>query len=345
MRAARAARGALAGAALGLATAGGWRLLAKHDERAVAADPKRWLLDPALPTPTELTVPSADGTRLAVRVYGPDGAPTVVLAHGWTCSAQYWTPQLAALAGEARLVVYDQRGHGRSEPVHGARFDADALAEDLQAVLDATLSAGERAVLVGHSMGAMTIVAWAGAHPEEVDQRVSAALLASTGVGDLVSRSLLLPAPTALAAVRELAGRALLAAPTAAGPPSPASRRGVRYVALSRQASEAEVAFCERITLACPAPVRAAFGRSLRTLDLRAAVAALTVPTVVVVGTADRLTPPVHARELVDALPDARLVELPGVGHMSTVAAAEVVNDLIRELVAARVYPEEPAWR
>lgn len=324
-----------AGAVAGTA---GLRLRHAADRAAVHRDP----LAPALLPPEgggrRTTVESADGTRLHVRVVGPDDAPTVVLAHGWTCSTEYWTPQLRALSAQLRLVAYDQRGHGSSEAGPGRRFTAEHLADDLAAVVGATVREGERAVLVGHSMGAMSIVAWAHRHQEQLRRTAAAALLASTGVADLVTESLLLRLPAGWARARALCGRAFLTAPTALGRATPLTHRGVRYVALSPSATPAQVAFCERIVLGCPPRVRAGWGAVLGRLDLTHALAALQVPTTVVAGDADRLTPLVHARRIAAALPDLeQLVELPGVGHMSTVEAADAVNHHIRRLVARHV--------
>jgi pimeloyl-ACP methyl ester carboxylesterase len=118
------------------------------------------------------------------------------------------------------------------------------------------------------------------------------------------------------------------------GPRSPLTRRGVRYVALSAGASPAQVEFCERIILGCAPRARTGWGRALTSLDLRQAVARLDVPAIVLVGGADRLTPPVHARRLAADLPRLeRLIELPGVGHMSPVEQPEAVYDEIRRLV------------
>jgi pimeloyl-ACP methyl ester carboxylesterase len=297
------------------------------------ADP---LLRPPVTAPEVRTVTSADGTDLHVELHGPVDAPALVLSHGWTCSTQYWNPQVHAFAGAHRVITYDQRGHGRSEAWSG-RLSPDTLAEDLAAVLEATLAPGRRAVLVGHSMGAMSVVAWAGRHPEQVRRRVGAALLASTAVDGLVAGSMLFRLPTGHPRLLTAIGRAVLTAPTPVLAPSPLSHRLIRYAALSPSATEDQVSFCEQIVLDCPPRVRSGWGDTLRTLDLRAAVASLTVPTTVLVGTADRLTPPPQARALAATLREhghlERLVELPGVGHMSTVEAPAAAAAEIRHLL------------
>ncbi|MDQ2722128.1 MAG: alpha/beta hydrolase [Actinomycetota bacterium] len=325
-----------------VATAGGaltgalWLSTARADAAAVRADPVApSLTDPDVPG-EQRWVSSADGTRLNVQLHGPKDAPAVVFSHGWTCSTRYWNPQVRALGADYRVITYDQRGHGASANNRG-KYGPDVLADDLSAVLDATLEPGQRAVLVGHSMGAMSIVAWAGRYPDEVAGRAGAALLASTGVDGLLAESLVVRLPTRWPRGVEVVGRSALGMPTPLGRPSPLAYRGVKYVALSPKASPAQVAFCEEIVLGCRARARGKWGSALSRLDLRDSLTHLRVPTTVLVGSADRLTPPGHARRLAEALEHDghldELIELPGVGHMSTVEDAPRVNAEIRRLL------------
>src|SRR3954447_2925151 len=136
-----------------------------------------------------LDVRSADGTRLNVESYGPDDGPTVVLTHGWTCSIRFWTKQVEALIADGvRVLAYDQHGHGGSGSAGPAGHTPEALADDLAAVLQAGLAPGQKAVVAGHSMGAMTMIAFGGRHPEELRERVCAAMMASTAMNELVIR-------------------------------------------------------------------------------------------------------------------------------------------------------------
>jgi pimeloyl-ACP methyl ester carboxylesterase len=287
------------------------------------------------PLPRErLDVHGQDGTRLNVEVYGPDGAPTVVLSHGWTLSVAIWARQLNALAGELRLVAYDQRGHGASDPPGPAGHTIEALADDAAAVLAATVPAGERAVVAGHSMGGMTLVALGGRHPDVLRDRVAAALFASTGMHELVVRSRVVPMPLPLARLARPVGRRVLALPPPPGRVNGRMRTMTRYVTLSRSATEAEVDFATRVIEACPVPTRVAFGRMLAALDLDALVAGFDVPAIVVAGDRDRLTPIWHARRMAAVLPHSHgLVTVRGAGHMTPVEAPEAVNAALRRLV------------
>jgi pimeloyl-ACP methyl ester carboxylesterase len=289
----------------------------------------------------ELTAISADGSRIHVEVHGDAGRPAVVLAHGWTCSVRFWAAQLAELAVDHRVIVYDQRGHGRTAlpgPGRSAGCSAEALADDLEAVLRLTLGPGERAVLAGHSMGGMTLMA-AARRPAFLEH-AAAVLLCGTGSSRLVPEALLVPMRAGW--TRSRITRALLGARVPLGPVTPLSRRLLRYGTMAPGAAPERVAECARIVHDCPRPTRIGWSRVLGTLDLDAEVRELRVPTVVIAGAEDRLTPPVLARALALALPDcAGLTVLTGVGHMTPVEAPEAVTNAIRDLVATYVSAKE----
>lgn len=285
----------------------------------------------APPVPVrELTAVSADGARLHVEVHGVDDGPVVVLSHGWTCSTAYWAAQIRELAPDHRVVAYDQRGHGRSpaSPV----YSTDVLADDLEAVLAATLAPGEKAVIVGHSMGGMTILA--ASARAGFREHAAAVLLCSTGSSRLVAEALVVPMRAGR--LRTWLTRRGLSSRAPFGPVTPVSRRILKYVTMGAGSSAAMVEACARIAHACPRKVRYAWARVLDGVQLDANIGELVVPAAVVVGTADRLTPPVHARALAAALPDCHgVTELAGLGHMTPVEAPGVVAGVIRELVVA----------
>src|SRR4051812_17240541 len=132
------------------------------------------------PDPTRLRwsptvrVPSDDGTEIAVEVLGDNHpGPTVVFTHGWTFSSRSWHYQ-RMLAERWRLVLMDHRDHGESGTGPRENRTVEQVGRDLAAVLEATCQ-GRDVVLVGHSMGGMTIMSLAAQHPELFDADSSGA--------------------------------------------------------------------------------------------------------------------------------------------------------------------------
>lgn len=280
---------------------------------------------------TRLRVRSIGGVHLNVEIHGPDTAPTVVLVHGWTCSIPFWAPVINALRDDVRVVVYDLRGHGASDIPGRGQYSVQALVDDLTTVLDAALPVGEQATLVGHSMGGMTIIA-AALRPS-VRARARSVLLASTGSTELTATARILPfirSPKQ----RTRATRQVLGSRLPLGPVSPLTRSMLKYGTLGPQASKQLAAYNASIIHACTRRSRVAWGRVLDNLELSDAVRHLDVPTAVLVGAVDRLTPPIHAHRLVQSLPCCEgLTELPNIGHMTPLESPDVVVTLIRSLI------------
>jgi pimeloyl-ACP methyl ester carboxylesterase len=285
--------------------------------RQLAADP----LDALLSTPLvgeSVAVTSSDGTLIHAEVFGPpDAAPTVVLVPGWTEKLQIFDLVTRGLLDRGfRVVNYDLRGQGQS----GAPADGDQAieryGEDVEAVLAIVAGGREDVIIAGHSMGGMSIMAWAAAF--EASARVRAVALMNTGAVGLVDASTLLPASLPAGARRGIGAKFILGA--APPPPisTPLSRAIMRYVAFGPTATEAQVAFYERMGWECPAAVRIAAGATLATLDVTSGVSRLDVPTLVLTGAQDRLTPPALSQQMAEALPNpVELKILPQTGHMT----------------------------
>lgn len=316
------------------------------------------------PVPAErVSVTTPDGVRLAVQVHGRPDGPTVLLAHGWTLSAGYWSRVIRRLRTDLRVVVYDQRGHGHSARVPPAGFSTDALADDLATVLAATAPACEHVVVAGHSMGAMALLAFAARHQQVLHRSVAGGVLISTGVEQLLARARILPRRRLRARAgtlgpdgspqgeqtRELAAdpgrldswvdqlvrRGLTEPERLERIPAPVLRSIVTHVTLSPIATPAERSWTTEVISACPAATTTGFARMLGELDLSTAVARLDVPTLVLVGGSDRLTPPWHAHRLAAALPHCLgLVEVQAVGHMTPLQAPDDVAAAVRRVVA-----------
>jgi pimeloyl-ACP methyl ester carboxylesterase len=126
--------------------------------------------------------------------------------------------------------------------------------------------------------------------------------------------------------------------------PSPVGDAAVRYLAMNPHASPARVAMVRRMVLTANPKVRAASGRTMAEMDLWHALEALHVPTLVLAGAVDKLTPPAHAHRLARTLPEViDQLELPGIGHMAPIEAPEDVNAAIRGLARRASERDLPA--
>lgn len=323
-----------AGLAAAAALAAGYAVERQY-KRRIATDPERWVLG-SPPDGRPIGIRSADGTMLHAETFGPDDAPTVVLAHGWTENLSFWTYQINDLSRRGlRIVAYDLRGHGESDPAASDDYSVARFGEDLEAILAACVPEGRRAMVVGHSLGAMAIAAWAERH--DVEQRADAAALINTGVGDLVAEQLLVPVPAVAQALnRSVAVRGFLG--SRAPLPrfsTPLTAAAIRYIAFGPSATPAQIAFYERMLIASPPDVRANVGIALSEVELYDALPRLTVPTIVIAGESDRLTPPSHARRIAEMLPKLEgLTVLRDTGHMAPLERHDDVTELLAQLAA-----------
>lgn len=293
----------------------------------------------ALNPPTALyevvPVVTRDGARLRVHAYGPADAPAIVLVHGWTCAIEYWNAQINAFAGDYRVIAYDVRGHGESE-LGSSPLTTDLLADDLAAVLDATLHPGERAVLVGHSLGGMTLQAWAGRYPDRVGKQASAVLLTNTAPGQLVAETTVVPLfNTPLPLLRRriplphFIGRLGLGTPIVFPPIAPVKWAFTRQI-MSRRSTGEVVDYSLAIVRSCPARVRAKFGILLAELDLGESARNLTVPTTILAGELDDMTPPVHSERITAMLSETGSLvkyEVLPQGHLGNAEMFERFNE------------------
>jgi pimeloyl-ACP methyl ester carboxylesterase len=330
--------GAAAGAgALAVAGLTQWRF-----SRGIANDPAgRELQDP--PSGEPLEVVSADGTRLHAERFGPANGLPVVLAHGWTENLTYWIHIIRELSGRGlKVVAYDLRGHGHS--AGSGDYSVARFGQDLEAVLEAVVPDGQRALIAGHSLGAMSIAAWAEDH--DVQRRVGAAALINTGVGELIAESLILPVPKLAQAINQSVATHGFLGSRAPLPrfSSPISHAIIRWIAFGPAASPAQVAFYERMLLAMPPTARADIGIAISEIELYDALPRLTIPTIVLAGENDRLTPPSHARRIAEMLPQLEeLIILPQTGHMGPLERPGEVNQALIRLVEKIRQPVAPA--
>lgn len=298
-----------------------------------------------------------DAVDLHVEIDDPAdfGAPapadddlTLVFVHGYSLTLDCWHFQRAAYRGLVRTVFYDQRSHGRSGRAPDGGTSIEQLGRDLRAVLDAVAPDGP-VVLVGHSMGGMTVVALAEEFPELFGERVVGAALVATTAGGLDPHRLFLPfLPSAIGG--DLARRfvAVLARGHRAVDGVRRLGRDVALVvtdlfAFGDEVPQSYVAFVDEMLAGTPFEVLAAFFPSFTTLDKFDALGALgRVPVTVVAGTADRLTSVGHSRKLHARIPGSTLVECEGAGHLVIMERHDQVDAALDQLLAAaaeRVHP------
>ncbi|MCH9667898.1 MAG: alpha/beta hydrolase [Actinomycetia bacterium] len=285
-------------------------------------------------------VTTPDGVPLAVREVGPEDAPlTVVFAHGFCLRMGSFHFQRARLSEQwgpqVRMVFYDQRGHGRSGAASPDTYTVEQLGQDLESVL-AVMAPRGPVVLVGHSMGGMTVLSHARQYPQRYPARVvGAALISSAAEG--VSRSPLgeiLKNP-ALEAVRfsaryapKLVHRSRGAARSVIGPILRAASYGDEKI------SPSVVEFSERMMHDTPIATLVEFLHALEVHDETEGLRTLKrVPTLVACGDHDLLTPLDYSEEMAAALPKAELVIVCGAGHLVQLERPDIIDDALVRLV------------
>ena len=340
----RAKRVGIVGAAIGVAAAG--LATAFAVERALVRKSLNAPGDPYAdeefgdqPFDRELTVTAADGTDLHVEIVEPtvpDAKPvTVVFVHGFALDMGtfYFQRQALTALGEYRLVYYDQPGHGRSSRLQSGDYDIAALGKSLAAVLDETVPEGQ-IILVGHSMGGMTIMAFAEQHPEWFGERVTGVVLMSTSAGLIDMSKIGLPSLVARASApffplwggaARIGGNAIDRARVAAADLAWLLTR--RYGFGDARPSPSLVTFVEQMNSKTSVETLTKYLHTLYTHNRFPALSALRgVPVLVLVGTKDYLTPMTHSEEILRHLPEATLVKIDNSGHVVMLEKADEVN-------------------
>ncbi len=319
--------GAVAGAGAAVAAE---RVLVGRMRRRV--DP---FTDPLLTLPADvvhLRVPSHDGGSLHLVERG-EGRP-ILLLHGITLAAPIWSPQLHQLAGSReapgfRVLALDLRGHGESEAGTDG-YGLDHVAHDLATVL--TELDLRDAIVVGHSMGGMSVMKFCADHPDVLRERVSALAFVATAAAPLM--------PAFILARAEMLG-ARMVDRLDAGRPFPHYRFSgndlslvMCRLAFGRRPSSAAVEQVRACIEAMDAGAMQRSGIGLLAHDAREALPEVKAPAAVVVGSRDLLTPVSSSRLIAELLPDAELHVLVGAGHQLMQERPAELNAILRGLAA-----------
>jgi pimeloyl-ACP methyl ester carboxylesterase len=342
-RGGRAKKVGLLGAVVGVAAAGlatafaVERVLVRKSVNA-PGDPYREEGFVDQPFDEELTVTAADGTDLHVEIVEPKqpaGKPTIVFVHGFALDMGTFYFQRRALAeqGDHRLVFYDQPGHGRSSRLKSGNYDIAALGKSLAAVLNATVPDGH-IILVGHSMGGMTIMAFAEQYPEWFGNRVTGVVLMSTSAGLIDKSKIGIPTLVARASApffplwggaARLGGGTIDKARVASSDLAWLLTR--RYGFGDAKPSPSLVTFVEQMNARTSVETLTKYLHTLYTHNRFPALSALRgVPVLVIVGDRDYLTPVTHSEQILKFLPEAELVKVENSGHVVMLEKADEVN-------------------
>lgn len=311
---AASALGGAAGAAYGAQ-----RLAASRLRRAPDADAARAL---EAVTYVDHRLDTHDRGTIYVVERGNELDPPIVLSHGVTLSVRTWFHQLEDLPKEGfRTIAFDHRGHGKS--VLGEEgHSLDNLGRDFKTVLEGLDLRG--AVLVGHSIGGVAVQSFVTQFPEVAAERVAGIVLLSTlAYTVLGSRS-----TRTKARIEKISRRA----PDSQWLwDSPNLGFLAARVGFGRSPHPSHVELVRQMMGECPPETRLAAPRVLVGLDYTGALPHVTIPTLVIGGTADVLTPPFEARRLARLIPGARLELLPGGGHMLMLERTHEVDHLIAD--------------
>ncbi|NMN94164.1 alpha/beta fold hydrolase [Antrihabitans stalactiti] len=286
-------------------------------------------------------VVTADGTKLHVEIDGPPTAPlTVVVAHGFFMDLTTWRYQRTALSDSpAKIVYYDHRGYGKSEPGPPGVASIRQLAEDMYEVIEAVAPTGP-VVVVGHSMGSFTIQALAGLHPELFGPRIVTSVLISTAAeGSVLVRTLL----------RELPFAGKVMSPTASVLDIVATLRPflVRAFGLGmyrpfgflfvdrRSPAQARREFLAVIS-AAHLDVMSEYLTALAAHDELTSLPALgNARTVIVTGERDLVVPLQLSEAVAAEIPGAEHIVIEGSGHIVTFERADEVSELLIDVIDA----------
>jgi len=347
-------RRTLTGIGIGLAAAGTTAavgVVAERLARGLKTAKALESLDTYDEEPTARVVVLADdGVPLHVEIDEPEGrpagmangaaVPTVVFCHGYTLSLRSWVFQRRALkAAGYRVVLWDARGHGLSGAGPKESYEIDQLGLDLYAVISAVAPQGPL-ILVGHSMGGMTLMSLAEHHPELIRDRVIGVAFVATSPGGISAVSW---------GLGKVLGKAVhKLGPIAVG--QLAGRQGLVNSVL-KAGREVEEYFVDIYSFASPVPlsivrltadmifktrieVISDFMETFDKHDKREALEHfIGVETLVINGVHDLLTPPEHSEEIVRLIPGAEHVLVDDAGHIIMLEHGDVVSEQLLSLI------------
>jgi pimeloyl-ACP methyl ester carboxylesterase len=277
-----------------------------------------------------------DGATLFVEEVGPESPRAAVFVHGSALRTDLWHYQMAGI-GEHRLVFFDLRGHGLSQPKGEATYSIETLAGDLGWLISEL--GLEEVVLVGHSVGGMIAMGLCLERPELLGSSIKGLVLANTTHGPLVDTII---GGAVAVRLERLLRRPLDVVGTQSRRidvlrrvvrPSDAVFWGVALAAFGSRSSASQIDYTYDMLAETPTDVILDLVRSYRDFDVTDRLSEINVPCLVVAGSLDRLTLPGASERLAEGLPKAELRMLEGCGHMSMLERHAEFNEMLGEFL------------
>jgi pimeloyl-ACP methyl ester carboxylesterase len=285
-------------------------------------------------------------SRLYSEVFPAEGpcAGTVIFTHGWCLTEAVWHYQKRDLTGNnLALVTWDLPGHGHSSPISVEHLSLEVGADALARVVERHAEGG--VILVGHSLGGVITLGYLARHAAQASDVVRGAVLVSTPAMHF-AHSVAGGWPGARLEARAL-GRVMqyvvessLADRILAGDVGKEESTRLSYavarIGFGRAPSATQVRFVRDVIASVPPGVRADTYRTMTGHDLRPILPRIKTPSLVVLGTKDRLVNPEESRMLAARLPHGRAIVGDEVGHAAFLESHEWFNDHVRRFAAAR---------
>lgn len=282
---------------------------------------------------------AADGATTGAPSPVPEKAPTLVFVHGYVLSLHCWHFQRQHFRGANKMVFYDQRSHGESGHSAPEYCRFSQLSKDLQQVLEATTEPDEKVVLIGHSMGGMTIQQLAADRPDLIGSKVVGAALIATSSGELGNHSIIKGVPGVMFA--KLAEPTLALSRKASGTVERARRanKDLAFVVTRRMAFGSDVPveyteFMAEMIARTPMTVVGDFYPTFAEFDGGKGLEVLQgTETAVVGGADDTIIPISHTDRIIEQLPGAESLRINHSGHMGIIEHHDEMNKVLENLI------------
>ena len=277
------------------------------------------------------------GSELNVDEIGPQSSESgAVFLHGFCLDRTIWHHQMTALNSGHRHLYYDARHHGISEG-EGVPTDMALLAADLKAVVDQ--SGLSRIVLVGHSMGGMTMLEFCRQYPDYLGERVKGLVLVNTTYTDALKTVF---GAEVIGPLERVSGQTFKVSQSSRA--NELLFRGgdfsyllVKMFGFGPSPSPSQVEYVQRLLACFPSPPLIDMMTTLRNFDAEEALAKIDVPVLIVAGGDDRITTVRASKRIAEDIEDSRLVVFDNTGHMSMMERPVEFNALLSEFFETHI--------